>query len=208
MLIVGLTGSIGMGKSTASERFKFHGCPVIDADAEVHKLYTGAAVAPIEAAFPGVTAAGQVDRAKLSVVLLADPSGFKRLEMIVHPLVQAAEKVLLQQAAKSGVKLAVLEVPLLFETKGHERCDVTVVVSAPVDVQRARVLARAGMTAAKLDVILARQMPDAEKRARADFVVDTGGPIPDTQAQIDAVVAQLKLQTLAKDGGAFRRYWS
>jgi dephospho-CoA kinase len=208
MLIIGLTGSIGMGKSTASERFKFHGCPVIDADAEVHKLYAGAAVAPIEATFPGTTNAGQVDRAKLSAALLADPSGFKRLELIVHPLVQAAEKALLQQAARSGAKLAVLEVPLLFETKGDERCDVTVVVSAPAAMQRARVLARPGMTAEKLDAILARQLPDAEKRARADFVVDTGGTIPDTQAQIDAVVAQLKMRPLPTDGGAFRRYWS
>jgi dephospho-CoA kinase len=208
MLIIGLTGSIGMGKSTASERFRFHGCPVIDADAEVHKLYTGAAVAPIEAAFPGTTVNGQVDRAKLSAALMADPSGFKRLELIVHPLVQAAEKALLQQAAKSGAAFAVLEVPLLFETKGHERCDVTVVVSAPAAMQRARVLARPGMTAEKLDAILARQLPDAEKRARADFVVDTGGVIPDTQAQIDAVVAQLKARPAAKEGGAFRRYWS
>jgi dephospho-CoA kinase len=208
MLIIGLTGSIGMGKSTASERFRFHGCPVIDADAEVHKLYAGTAVAPIEAAFPGTTAAGQVDRAKLSAVLMADPSGFKRLEAIVHPLVKAAEKALLQQAAKSGAALAVLEVPLLFETKGHERCDVTVVVSASADVQRARVLARSGMTLEKLDAILSRQLPDAEKRARADFVVDTGGPIPDTQRQIDAVVAALKARPAAPEGGAFRRFWS
>jgi dephospho-CoA kinase len=208
MLIIGLTGSIGMGKSTASERFRFHGCPVIDADAEVHKLYAGAAVASIEAAFPGTTAAGQVDRAKLSAVLMADPSGFKRLEAIVHPLVKAAEKALLQQAAKSGAALAVLEVPLLFETKGHERCDVTVVVSASADVQRARVLARSGMTLEKLDAILSRQLPDVEKRARADFVVDTGGPIPDTQRQIDAVVAALKARPAAPEGGAFRRFWS
>jgi dephospho-CoA kinase len=208
MLIIGLTGSIGMGKSTASERFRFHGCPVIDADAEVHKLYAGAAVAPIEAAFPGATAAGQVDRSKLSAILMADPSGFKRLEAIVHPLVQAAETALLRQAAKSGAALAVMEVPLLFETKGHERCDVTVVVSAPAEVQRARVLARPGMTLEKLDAILSRQLPDAEKRARADFVVDTGGPIPDTQAQIDVVVAALKTRPAAPDGGAFRRFWS
>jgi dephospho-CoA kinase len=208
MLIIGLTGSIGMGKSTASEWFKFHGCPVIDADAEVHKLYSGSAVAPIEAAFPGTTAAGQVDRVKLSAALMADSAGFKRLEMIVHPLVQAVEKALLQQAAKSGAQMAVLEVPLLFETNGHERCDVTVVVSAPSAMQRARVLARPGMTAEKLGAILARQLPDAEKRVRADFVVDTGGPIPDTQAQIDAVVAQLKVWPIANDGGAFRRFWS
>jgi dephospho-CoA kinase len=208
MLIIGLTGSIGMGKSTASERFRWHGCPVVDADAEVHKLYTGAAVVPIEAAFPGTTGGGTVDRGKLSAALLADPSGFKRLEQIVHPLVLAAEKALLQQAAKSGATVAVLEVPLLFETRGHERCDVTVVVSAPASVQRTRVWGRPGMTGEKLDAILARQLTDDEKRARADFVVDTGGAIPDTQAQIDAVVTQLKARPLPKDGGAFRRFWS
>jgi dephospho-CoA kinase len=212
MLIIGLTGSIGMGKSTASERFRFHGLPTIDADAEVHKLYTGAAVAPIEAAFPGATVKGAVDRAKLSLALLTDPSGFERLEQIVHPLVLAAEKALLQKASKSGALLAVLEVPLLFETKGHERCDVTVVVSAPEAQQRARVLARPGMTPEKLDAILVRQMPDAEKRVRADFVVDTGGPIADTHKQIDDIVAALKLRVRSEasgeTGGAFRRYWS
>jgi dephospho-CoA kinase len=207
MLIIGLTGSIGMGKSTASERFRFHGCPTIDADAEVHKLYAGAAVAPIEAAFPGTTAGGQVDRVKLSLALMANPSGFKRLEDIVHPLVLAAEKALIQQAAVARAWAAILEVPLLFETKGDARCDMTVVVSAPAAVQRARVLARPGMTAEKLDVILARQLPDAEKRARADFVVDTSGTIPDTQKQIDVVVADLKAR-LDTNGGAFRRFWS
>ena len=208
MLIVGLTGSIGMGKSTASARFRFHGLPVIDADAEVHRLYAGAAVAPIESAFPGTTSGGQVDRLKLSTVLLADPTGFKRLEAIVHPLVQAAETALLQQAFKSGAWAAVLEVPLLFETNGHERCDVTVVVSAPLATQRTRVLARPGMTPEKLDAILSRQLPDAEKRARADFVVDTGGAIPDTQSKIDAIVAELKARPHAAEGGAFRRFWS
>ena len=208
MLIVGLTGSIGMGKSTAAERFRFHGLPVIDADAEVHKLYAGAAVAPIELAFPGTTSGGQVDRVKLSAVLLGDPNGFKRLERIVHPLVEAAEKVLMQRAAESGAWAAILEVPLLFETNRHERCDVTVVVSASLAMQRARVLARPGMTAAKLDSILSRQLPDAEKRARADFVVETGGPIPDTQLKIDAIVAELKVRPHANEGGAFRRFWS
>jgi dephospho-CoA kinase len=208
MLIIGLTGSIGMGKSTASERFRFHGIPVIDADAEVHKLYAGAAVQPIESAFPGATSGGQVDRAKLSAVLLADSTGFKRLERIVHPLVQAAEQALLQRAAASGAWAVVLEVPLLFETEGQERCDVTVVVSAPASVQRIRVLARPGMTADKLDAILSRQLPDAEKRARADFVVDTGGAIPDTQCKIDAIVAALKARPQANGGGAFRRFWS
>ena len=208
MLIIGLTGSIGMGKTTAAERFKFHRIPVIDADAEVHKLYAGAAVPPIEAAFPGTTANAQVDRAKLSAVLLADPSGFKRLEAVVHPLVQAAERALLLQAAESGATMTVLEVPLLFETHGDQRCDVTVVVSASATIQRARVLARPGMTAEKLDAILARQLPDAEKRARADFVVDTSGPIADTHAAIDAIVVQLQARPAPRDGGAWRRVWS
>jgi dephospho-CoA kinase len=206
MLIIGLTGSIGMGKSTAAERFRFHGCPVVDADAEVHKLYAGAAVAPIELAFRGSTTGDRVDRAKLSAALLADPSGFKQLERIVHPLVLAAETALVQQAAQSGAWAAVLEVPLLFETGGQQRCDVTVVVSAPAMVQRARVLARPGMTMEKLAAILERQLPDAEKRARADFVVDTGGLIADTQQQIDVIVAALKQRALAADG-AFRRFW-
>jgi dephospho-CoA kinase len=207
MLIIGLTGSIGMGKSTAAERFRFHGFPVIDADAEVHKLYSGAAVAPLDAAFPGCVTGGKVDRAKLSAVLLADPAGFKRLERIVHPLVLAAERTLLQHAEKAGAAAAVLEVPLLFETNGHLRCDATVVVSAPPAVQRARVLARPGMIAEKLDAILSRQMPDAEKRALADFVVDTSGTIADTQKAIDVVVTALRARPLA-DGGALRRFWS
>jgi dephospho-CoA kinase len=208
MLIVGLTGSIGMGKSTAAERFRFHGFPVIDADAEVHKLYVGAAVAPLDAAFPGCVVDGRVDRAKLSAALMADPSGFKRLERIVHPLVQAAERALLQDALKAGAAAAVLEIPLLFETKGHLRCDATVVVSAPADVQRARVMARPGMTAEKLEAILSRQMPDAEKRALADFVVDTSGTIADTRKAIDAVVTSLLARPPAADGGALRRFWS
>ena len=188
MLVIGLTGSIGMGKSTAAARFRERGLVVIDADAEVHKLYAGEAVAPIEAAFPGTTRDGVVDRAALGKTLLADPAGFKRLEAIVHPLVYAAEKRELAAAKAAGGRMAVLEIPLLFEGGGERRVDVTVVVSAPADVQRARVLLRPGMTAEKLDALLARQTPDAEKRRRADFVVDTGGSMAHTLAQVDAIV--------------------
>jgi dephospho-CoA kinase len=203
MLIVGLTGSIGMGKSTVAARFRALGIAVADADAEVHKLYEGAAVAPIEAAFPGTTSGGKVDRQKLAAALLADPGGFKRLEAIVHPLVFAAERILLQAEAAKGAPMAVLEVPLLLETGGEKRVDVVVVVSAPADAQRARVMQRPGMTAEKLDQLLARQMPDAEKRHRADFIVDTGGTFAETDAQVDSIVESLK----GRAGTAFETYW-
>lgn len=204
LLVIGLTGSVGMGKSTVAKRLQEHGIPVCDADAEVHKLYEGAAVAPIEAAFPGTTADRRVDRQRLSQALLADPSGFKRLEAIVHPLVQAVERDFLVRAVAEDHRLAVLEIPLLFETGGDARVDVTVVVSAPPEIQRARVLTRAGMTAEKLDAILARQVPDAEKRRRADFIVDTGQPLESTLAEVDTIVATLR----ARDGGtAFDRHW-
>lgn len=209
MLLIGLTGSIGMGKSTAAERFRALGLPVIDADAEVHKLYRGAAVAPIEAAFPSTTrklpeGGSEVDRVALAKALMADTAGFKTLEKIVHPMVYQAEKALLRDAVAAGAEMAVLEIPLLFEGGGEKRVDVTVVVSAPAELQRARVLARPGMTPEKLDTILARQAPDAEKRRRADFVVDTGKTIPDTQAQIDRIVEQLK----GRSGSAYATYWS
>ena len=209
MLLIGLTGSIGMGKSTAAERFRALGVPVIDADAEVHKLYRGAAVAPIEAAFPGTThrlpgGGGEVDRAALARALMTDTAGFKILERIVHPMVFQAEKVLLREAKAAGAEMAVLEIPLLFEGGGEKRVDVTVVVSATSEMQRARVLARPGMTPDKLETILARQTPDAEKRRRADFIVDTGGTIPETQAQIDRIVEQLE----GRSGSAFATHWS
>ncbi len=209
MLLIGLTGSIGMGKSTAAERFRALGVPVIDADAEVHKLYRGAAVAPIEAAFPGTTrtlpeGGAEVDRAALAKALMADTAGFKTLEKIVHPMVYQAEKALLREAVEAGARMAVLEIPLLFEGGGEKRVDVTVVVSAPPDMQRARVLARPGMTPEKLDTILARQTPDAEKRRRADFVVDTGKTIPETQAQIDRIVEQLE----GRPASAYATFWS
>lgn len=206
MLIIGLTGSIGMGKSTVAKRFAANGIAVCDADAEVHKLYEagGAAVGPIEAAFPGVTGPAGVERPKLAAALLADPSGFKRLEAIVHPLVFAAERAFLQAEAARGVDMAVLEIPLLLEGGGEKRVDVVVVVSAPAHLQRQRVLERPGMTAEKFEQILSRQVPDAEKRARADFVIDTGATIPETEAEVDRVVAALR----GRAGTAFERYWA
>src|SRR5512145_3332104 len=201
MLIVGLTGSIGMGKSTVAERFRRHGIAVCDADAEVHKLYEGPAVPAIEAAFPGTTQAGKVDRQRLAQALIANPEGFKRLEAIVHPLVFAAERAFLHAEAAKGAAVAVLEIPLLLETGGEARVDVVVVCSAPADMQRARVLQRPNMTLAKLDQVLARQMPDAEKRTRADFIVDTGGTLAETDAQVDNIVESLR----GRSGTAFAR---
>ena len=204
MLIVGLTGSMGMGKSTAAAAFAAHGIAVLDADAEVHKLYKGAAVAPIEAAFPGTTTAEGVDRVRLAAALMADPAGFKRLEHIVHPLVRAAEQAFLVAEQRRGARIAVLEIPLLYETGGDRLVDVVVVVSASAEKQRERLLARPGMTAAKLDGLLARQMPDMEKRARADFVVDTNGTLADTAVAIDAIIAKLA----SRRGSAFQRHWA
>lgn len=204
MLLIGLTGSIGMGKSTAANRFRTLGIAVIDADAEVHKLYKGAAVAPIEAAFPGTTGPDGVDRQKLAAALLKDPSGFKRLESIVHPLVLAAERELLRAEAARGAQMSVLEVPLLMETGGEKRVDVTVVVSATAEMQRERVLSRPGMTPEKFEQIVSRQMPDAEKRHRADFVVDTSRTIAETEAQIDQIVETLK----GRSGTAYVKHWA
>ncbi len=204
MLIIGLTGSIGMGKSTAAARFRELGIAVVDADAEVHKLYDGPAVTPIEAAFPGTTAGGKVDRQKLAQALLADPTRFKTLEAIVHPLVFAAERDFLRAEAARGAAIAVLEVPLLLETSGHERVDVIVVVSAPAEAQRERVLARPGMSLEKLEQILARQLHDTEKRQRADFVVDTGGSLAESAAQVDKIVESLQ----GRRGEAYARFWA
>lgn len=204
MLIIGLTGSIGMGKSAAADHFRQRGIAVCDADAEVHKLYAGAAVPPIEAEFPGTTGPSGVDRAKLAAALLKDPSAFKRLETIVHPLVREAERAFLAAEMARGAKMAVLEIPLLLETGGERNVDAVVVVSAPPDVQRERVLRRPGMTAEKFTQILSRQMPDEEKRKRAHFVVDTGGALEETYAQIDVVIEALK----ARAASAYERAWT
>lgn len=173
MFVLGLTGSIGMGKSTTAKLFAEAGVPVYDADAAVHALYRGEAVPLIEKAFPGTTGNGVVDRNKLSAQVVNDPAAMKRLEAIVHPLVRAQEYKFLRAAEATGAAVAVLDIPLLFETGGDKRVDAVLVVSAPPEIQRARILAREGMTEHRLDALLARQMPDAEKRARADFVVDT-----------------------------------
>ena len=204
MLIVGLTGSIGMGKSTVAARFRSHGIAVCDADAEVHRLYEGAAVPAIEAAFPGTTEGGRIDRQKLAKALLANPEGFRRLEAIVHPLVFAAERDFLHAEAAKGAPMAVLEIPLLLETGGERRVDVVVVCSASAEQQRERVMRRPNMTLDKLQQVLARQMPDAEKRARADFIVDTGGTLDETAAQVDNIVELLR----GRAGTAFARAWA
>ncbi len=173
MFILGLTGSIGMGKSVTATMFAEEGVPVHDADAVVHKLYEGDATPLIEAAFPGTTANGKVDRDRLGQRVLGDALALARLEQIVHPLVARARDKFLSEAERSGARVAVLDIPLLYETRGDTRCDAVVVVSAPLDVQRQRALERPGMTEQKLETILAKQTPDAEKRRRADFVVDT-----------------------------------
>ncbi len=204
MLIVGLTGSIGMGKSTAAAHLRARGLPVFDADAEVHRLYAGGkAVELIESAFPGTTTGETIDRAKLSAALVAHPERFRELEAIVHPLVRDAERVFLRAEAGRGVRLAVLEIPLLYETGADKLVDAVIVLSAPPEVQRARLLKR-GLGAEKLAGLLARQVPDAEKRARADFIVDTSGPIEESQAALDAIVAALR----SHRAEAYARHWA
>ena len=193
MKVIGLTGSIGMGKSTASNTFRRLRVPVFDADAAVHDLQGrgGAAVAPIEAAFPGTTADGRVSREALRARVLGDPAALKRLEAIMHPLVRRAEQRFLAACRRRGERLAVLDVPLLLETGGQTRVDVVLVVSAPAAVQRARVLRRKGMTPDRLAAILARQMPDARKRRMADHVIHTGLTRHHAQRQIRALVRSL-----------------
>lgn len=204
MLIIGLTGSIGMGKSTVASHLRARGVPVCDADVIVHALYTGPAIAPVEAAFPGTTSLAGVNRAKLSAALLAGPEAFRRLEAIVHPMVQDAERACLRDALASGATIACLEVPLLFETGGDARVDFTIVVDATPEIQRARVLARPDMTPDKLAAILARQVPREEKRRRADFVVDTGIALAETFSAVDRILAGLA----ERKGTAYARFWS
>jgi dephospho-CoA kinase len=194
MIVIGLTGSIGMGKSTVAKMFAEEGAPSFDSDAAVHALYArgGAAVAPVAAAFPGVERDGAIDRAALSPLVVDNPEAMKRLEAIVHPLVRQAQADFLQRNRDAGVKAVVLDIPLLFETGVAGAFDKIVVVSAPPEVQRTRVLARPGMTPEKFESLLARQVPDAEKRARADFVIDTGGDFDATRAQVRAVLDALR----------------
>jgi dephospho-CoA kinase len=190
MIILGLTGSIGMGKSTTAKLFEEAGVPVYDADATVHRLYEGEAAPAIEAAFPGSTVNGEVDRTKLSARVVHDPAAMKALEGIVHPMLGASRQKFLLDAEHSGAPVAVFDVPLLFETGGEKRVDAVVVVTTSPEVQRARILARDNMTPEKLDAILARQLPDAEKRARADFVVDTSDGLEPVRARIRDILQQ------------------
>jgi dephospho-CoA kinase len=184
MIVLGLTGSIGMGKSTVGEFFAESGVPVHDADAAVHRLYAADAVPLIEVAFPGTVHDGIVDRTRLGAQVVGDPEALRRLEAIVHPLVRRAEEQFLAQAEAAGAPVAILDIPLLFETGGDKRCDAVVVVSAPADLQRQRVLGRSGMTDDKFAALLAKQMPDAEKRRRADFIVDSSRELEDARAQV------------------------
>ena len=194
MITLGLTGSIGMGKSATAAMFAAEGCPVYDADAEVHRIYAkgGEAVEPVEAAFPGVVRDGAIDRARLSERVLNDAEAFQRLNGIVWPLLGAARREFFRQAEQDQVAIVVLDIPLLFETGGERNMDAVVVVSAPADLQRERVLAREGMSEAKLDAILARQMADVEKRARADFIVDTSRGFDAARGQVRDIIAELK----------------
>jgi len=202
MIVLGLTGSIGMGKSTVGGFFAEAGVPVYDADAAVHRLYAGAAAPAIEAAFPGTVVDGRVDRDRLANHVIGDPAALRRLEAIVHPLVRREEERFIAEAEAAGAKVAVVDIPLLFETGGEARTDAVVVVSAPAEVQRARVLARPGVNAERLASLLAKQMPDAEKRARADFVVDTAQDFDSTRAQIRAILAAAESLPIRRKSGA------
>ena len=191
MRILGLTGSIGMGKSTTAKLFMDAGVPVYDADAAVHTIYEGEAAPAVEAAFPGTTVDGKVDRAKLSAKVVHDPAAIKRLEQIVHPMLGASRQKFLAEAERSGVAVVVMDIPLLFETGGEKRVDAVVVVTTTPENQRERILARGSMTHEALDAILARQLPDAEKRKRADFVVDTSHGLEPVRAAIRDILAEV-----------------
>lgn len=191
MVILGLTGSIGMGKSTTAAMFRDAGVPVFDADAVVHELYRGPAVPAVEAAFPGVTKEGVIDRERLAARVLNDKDALKCLESIVHPLVRDAREAFLRDANAAGAKLVVVDLPLLFETGAESQVDAVAVVSAPESVQKARVLARPGMTAERLSAILATQLPDDEKRRRAQFTIDTARGQDQARAQVRELIATL-----------------
>lgn len=193
MIVAGLTGSIGMGKSATTAMFAEEGVPVHDADTAVHALYDvgGAAVAPVEAAFPGVAHDGRIDRARLAARVVGDPAALARLEAIVHPLVGQAREAFLAHAREKGAALAVVDIPLLFETGAEDAFDAVIVVTAPPEVQRARVLERPGMTREKFEALLARQVPDAEKRRRADYVIDTGKGFEAARDQVRRLIAVL-----------------
>lgn len=191
MLLLGLTGSIGMGKSTTAKLFVEAGVPVYDADATVHRVYESEAAPAMEAAFPGSTVDGKVDRQKLSAMVVNNPEAMTRLEKVVHPMLRSHQLKFLSDAEKSGAPVAVLDIPLLFETGGENRVDAVVVVTTTPELQRARILERDNMTPDKLDAILARQLPDAEKRKRADFVVDTSHGLEPVRQRIKEILAEV-----------------
>ena len=192
MFILGLTGSIGMGKTATAKMFAEEGVPVQDADAAVHALYEGKATALIEAAFPGSTENGKVDRIKLGAMVIGKPEAMAKLEKIVHPLVARERDNFLTGAEKAGADIVVLDIPLLYETGSDINCDAVVVVSAPADLQRERVLARPGMTEERFAAILAKQMPDSDKRARADFIVDTSQGFEPARQQVREILSQVR----------------
>ena len=194
MLTLGLTGSIGMGKSTTAAMFREAGVPVYDADAAVHRAYEkgGACVEPLRSAFPGVVKDDAVDREALRQAVLGDPAELKRLNGIVHPIIRAEQRAFFDAARAAGADLVVLDIPLLFEGRGEDRMDAVVVVTAPPELQRERVLQRAGMTAERLEAILAHQVPDADKRARADFVVDTSLGLEPVRRQVAEIIAIMR----------------
>ena len=196
MIVLGLTGSVAMGKSTTAGFFAEEGVPVHDADAVVHRLYEGDAVPLVEAAFPGTTADGKIDRVKLGSRVMGDLAALRQLEAIVHPMVQDAERRFLAEAEAKGAPVVVLDIPLLFETGGDSRVDAVVVATAPAEVQRARAMSRSGMTEQRFEAMLARQMPDSEKRLRADFLVDTSHGFDDARAQVRAILD--KVATMPK----------
>jgi dephospho-CoA kinase len=199
MIVLGLTGSAAVGKSATAKMFAEEGVPVFDADAAVHRLYSAEAVTPIEVVFPGVTVEGRIDRERLAQRVFNNPEALKKLESIVHPLVRAAQDQFRADSEKNGAPIVVLDIPLLFETGGEKRVDAVVVVTASADIQRARLLDRPGMTAEKIDGMLARQMPDSEKRRRADFVVDTSRGFDAARADVRNILKQLR------EGGVPRR---
>ncbi|BCM16247.1 dephospho-CoA kinase [Mesorhizobium sp. J8] len=200
MIVLGLTGSIGMGKSATAKMFAEAGVPVHDSDETVHRLYSGMAAPLVEAAFPGTTEAGVVDRVKLAGQVLGDPAALKQLEAIIHPLVRADADAFLARHRAAGAPLAVLDIPLLFETGGRNRVDKVVVVTASPEIQRERVLARPGMSEEKFASILARQVPDAEKRRHADFIIDTGHGFEAARQAVGAVIGELTGDKSGRDG--------
>ncbi|MGV1786115.1 MULTISPECIES: dephospho-CoA kinase [Agrobacterium] len=191
MIVIGLTGSIGMGKTTTAKLFAAEGIPVLDSDAVVHDLYSADAVPMIEAAFPGTTISGRVDRLELGNILRENPANFSKLEAIVHPLVRERQEAFLRKAREENQNFAVLDIPLLFETGAETRVDKIVVVSCAPEIQRQRVLSRPGMTEEKFEMILARQMPDAEKRRRADFIIDSGNGVEAARDQVREILQRL-----------------